>query len=67
MRYRRPDWPNWHTKKESGVPVTTQQRKTADRIHNRLDRTTVLVPPLGPIVLRLSPIVELTDDVLLES
>ena len=27
---------------------------------------TVLVPPLGPIVLRLSPIVELTDDVLLE-
>ena len=46
-------------------PVTTQGVKPR-QASTQAEPDTVLVPPLGPIVLRLDSIVELTDDVLLE-
>ena len=45
------------------VPVTTQEAKPRQ---DSAQADTALVKPLGPIVLRLAPIVELTDDALLK-
>ena len=45
------------------VPVTTQEAKPRQ---DSAQADTALVKPLGPIVLRLAPIVELTDGVLLK-
>ena len=48
---------------DGALPVTTQ---TAKPRQDSEQADTALSPPLGPIVLRLEPLLEITDDVLLQ-